>query len=157
MTEFALIALPLFLILFGIIQLGFLFGGQNGLTNAAREAARYGSTLPTPDAVVAAGNKALVLNQLTSVNLPQYIPGFLSSKVTLGSGNTEVIYCKKAIASEFSIHVRVRVVYRHPLFVPLVGRFFSSNDEWSLGATEDMRVEGPNRTAAGAAGFTTTC
>ena len=157
MTEFAIILLPFFLILFGIIQLGFLFGGQNGLTNAAREAARYASTLPTPDAVVAASNRTVVLDRLTNVNLPQYIPGFNSSKVTMGSGNTDVIYCKKPIASEFSIHVRVRVVYRHPLFVPLVGRFFSSNDEWSLGATEDMRVEGPNRTAAAAAGFTTTC
>ena len=63
LTEFALVAPLLFLILFGIIQLGFLFGGQNGLTNAAREAARYASTLPTPDTVVActrSGNNASV-------------------------------------------------------------------------------------------------
>jgi len=158
LTEFALVALPLFLILFGIIQLGFLFGGQNGLTNAAREAARYASTLPTPDAVVAGTNRTLVMDYLTNVNLKQYIPGYLPGKVTTGLGNTDVIYCKKALgASEFSIHVRVKVVYRHPLFIPLVGRLFSSNDEWSLGATEDMRVEGPNRTAATAASFPLTC
>jgi Flp pilus assembly protein TadG len=155
LPEFALVAIPLFMILFGIIQLGFLFGGQNGLTNAAREAARYASTLPTPDAVVAGNNRTLVLDRLINVNLKQYVPGYQSGKVTMG-GSTDVCYFKQAVGSEFSIHVRVKVLYRHPLFIPLIGNLFSSSNEWALGATEDMRVEGPNRTAATAAAFSAT-
>ena len=53
LPEFALVAPVFFLVLFGIIQMGFLLAGQNGMSNAAREAARYASTLPTPSLVVA--------------------------------------------------------------------------------------------------------
>lgn len=152
MTEFALVAPLLFLILFGIIQLGYLFGGQNGLTNAAREAARYASTLPTPDTVVAGTNAALAYDRLTNVNLRQYIPGFKPGNL---AGATSVQYCRKPVdLSNNSVHVRVTVAYRHPLFIPLVGRLFSSTDTWQLGATEEMRVEGPNRSTASSAAFT---
>jgi Flp pilus assembly protein TadG len=46
MAEFALIAPLFFLLMFGVIQMGILFGGQIGLTNAARDVARYASTVP---------------------------------------------------------------------------------------------------------------
>lgn len=163
LAEFALIAPLLFLILFGIIQLGFLFGGQNGLTNAARESARYASTLPTPDTVVACtgsgNNAATVQARLTTVNLRQYIPGFLAGNVVsaascsaavLAGTGTGVAYCARPNGDgTFAVRVRVSVAYRHPLFIPLVGRLFSSTDTWQLGAREEMRVEGPNRSTAG--------
>ena len=41
LSEFALVAPLFFLLAFGIIQLGLLFGGQNGLVSATRELARY--------------------------------------------------------------------------------------------------------------------
>lgn len=151
LTEFALVAPVLFLILFGIIQMGFLFAGQNGLTNAARESARYASTLPTPDTTLAASNATLVFNRLTNVNLEQYVPGYLAGNL---DGSTSVQYCREpADGSNYSILVRVDVSYRHPLFIPFVGRLFSSTDTWQLGATEEMRVEGPNRSAASSSGF----
>ena len=40
MVEFAMVLLPLLLIVVGIIQFGLLFGANVTLTNAAREAAR---------------------------------------------------------------------------------------------------------------------
>ncbi|HEX5590155.1 MAG TPA: TadE family protein, partial [Candidatus Limnocylindrales bacterium] len=46
LPEFALVAPLFFLLLFGVIQMGILFGGHIGLTNAAREVARYASTVP---------------------------------------------------------------------------------------------------------------
>lgn len=163
MTEFALIAPLLFLILFGIIQLGFLLGGQNGLTNAAREAARYASTLPTPDTVVACTgstpNATVVQSRLTTINLRQYIPGYVPGNVAAGapcsgpvlSGSaTGVAYCAELNPDgTYSVRVRVSVVYRHPLFIPLVGRLFSPTNTWQLGAIEEMRVEGPNRSSPG--------
>lgn len=159
MTEFALIAPLFFLILFGIIQLGFLLGGQNGLTNAAREAARYASTLPAPDKFVACtdpvNNASTVQTRLTTVNLPQYIPGFITGNVVSaaacsGAAGTGVAYCYRPNGDgTFSVRVRVSVVYRHPLFIPLVGRLFSATNTWQLGALEEMRVEGPNRSTDG--------
>jgi Flp pilus assembly protein TadG len=41
-VEFALLVVPLVLILFGIISFGLYFAGSLGLSNASREAARYG-------------------------------------------------------------------------------------------------------------------
>ncbi|HEU0236388.1 MAG TPA: TadE family protein [Candidatus Limnocylindrales bacterium] len=175
LPEFALIAPLFFLILFGIIQLGFLFAGQNGMTNAAREAARYASTLPTPDTFVsgscatAGTNAATVYNRLVGINLLQYLPGYRASNLTSGTGGlsscgswalagtgTGVGYCRSDNGDgTFSVRVRVAVVYRHPLFIPLVGRLFSNSDTWQLAAIEEMRVEGPNRSNSASGGFTT--
>lgn len=172
LVEFALIAPLLFLILFGIIQLGFMFGGQNGLSNAAREAARYGSTLPTPDTTVAGtcatsgANADLVYQRLINVNLLQYIAGYRPGSVIKASPlsgcaaaaaagtATGVQYCRlPADAGLYSVYVRVTVVYQHPIFIPLVGRLFGPGNYWQASATEQMRVEGPNRTATSSAGF----
>jgi Flp pilus assembly protein TadG len=168
MTEFALVAPLFFLVLFGVIQLGFLFAGQNGLTNAAREAARYASTLPTPDMTIAGNcsasgtNSKAVYDRLLAANLRQYIPGFTSGNLTyagalsacptaaLAETGTGVGYCADANGDgTFAVRVRVTVVYRHPLFIPLVGRLFSSTDTLQLLAAEEMRVEGPSRSSAG--------
>jgi Flp pilus assembly protein TadG len=168
LPEFALIAPIFFLVLFGIIQLGFLFAGQNGMSNAAREAARYASTLPTPDLTVAgngscsaAGNAKAVYDQFSQVNLRQYIPGFLSGNLTSAGGpacgaatlagtGTGVGYCVVTNPdSSFALRVRVSVLYRHPLFIPLVGQIFSSTNTWQLQAIEEMRVEGPDRATNG--------
>jgi Flp pilus assembly protein TadG len=168
MTEFALVAPLFFLVLFGVIQLGFLFAGQNGLTNAAREAARYASTLPTPDGTVSGNcstsgtNSKAVHDRLLAVSLPQYIPGFRSGNLTyigalsacstaaLATTGTGVGYCADANGDgTYAVRVRITVVYRHPLFIPLVGRIFSSTDTLQLLAAEEMRVEGPNRSTAG--------
>ena len=177
LPEFALVVPLFFLVIFGIIQLGFLLAGQNGLTNATREAARYASTLPTPDTSVAgtcaaAGSNAeMVYSRLKTVNLPQYIPGIQSGNIISGPGalsgcatwaqsgtGTGVAYCKRDNGdSTWSIRVRVRVIYAHPLFIPLVGQIFSSTNTLRLGAVEEMRVEGPNRSSSSAnlGGFTT--
>lgn len=172
LPEFALV-LPIFLlVVFGIVQLGFLLAGQNGLSNAAREAARYASTLPTPDPFVAGDcatsgtNARAAYDRLRTASLPQYVPGYLSSNLTTSSPlatcgtaainrtATGVGYCVKANPDgTYALRVRVAVVYRHPLFVPLVGRIFSSTDTWQLGVAEEMRVEGPDRSTAG--GFST--
>jgi len=174
LPEFALVVPIFLLVLFGIIQLGFLFAGQNGMSNAAREAARYASTLPTPDQTVAGsgscstvGNAKAVYDRLTQVNLPQYVPGFLLGNLTNAGGpacglaaiagtGTGVAYCSVTNAdTTHTVRVRVVVVYRHPLFIPLVGQIFSSTNTWQLQAIEEMRVEGPDRATDG--GFTTPC
>ena len=44
LAEFALVAPIFFLLVFSIIQLGLVFGTQNGLVNGVREAARRAAT-----------------------------------------------------------------------------------------------------------------
>ena len=51
LVEFALVLTPLFLIILGIVQFGFIFNAYVTMTNAAREAARDGVDLRLrPDA-----------------------------------------------------------------------------------------------------------
>jgi Flp pilus assembly protein TadG len=153
MTEFALIAPLFFLMLFAVIQLGFLLGGQIAISNAVRETARYAATVPTATA-------AQVLTELTTRQLPKAVPGFLASNVVVGPTATRVDYCSypnpnnAAGFASLSIKVRVTAVYRHSLFVPLVSNILDGSDGATDGAlratvTEEMRVENPRLTTTG--------
>lgn len=48
--EFALVLIPLLMIVFGIISFGLTFSNQLALENGAREAARFGAAYPVEDA-----------------------------------------------------------------------------------------------------------
>ena len=45
-AEFTIVAIPMLFLLLGILQFGLIYNAQVGLTNAIRDAARYGSGLP---------------------------------------------------------------------------------------------------------------
>jgi len=151
LTEFALIAPLFFLLLFAVIQLGFLMGGQIGLTNGVRETARYAATVPTATA-------AQVSTELLTRQLPKAIPGFRSGNI-VGGGATSVSYCyypnPNNVAGtypSFSLKVIVTAVYRHPLFVPIISNIidvFDGSNDSALTATarEEMRVENPRITS----------
>jgi Flp pilus assembly protein TadG len=160
LVEFALILTPLVIILFGIIQFGFLFGGQMGLVNAAREAARYAATLQVGNSTTATADRALTLTELKNNIMPRSIPGYLgpSNLVADGTaGSTDVCYIAYKNADQssglatttWSVRVRVQIRYRHPLFVPIVGNIVDGLDgtpgdhAFTLGASEEMRVENP--------------
>lgn len=49
-VEFALVLIPLLMIVFGIISFGITFSDSLALENAAREAARFGASYPVADA-----------------------------------------------------------------------------------------------------------
>ena len=69
-VEFALVSIPLFLLLFGIIQFGWAFYSQITISQAAREGARYASlqvpcgscVADTQAKVKASAGPAVVLN-----------------------------------------------------------------------------------------------
>lgn len=152
LPEFALIAPLFFILLFGILQFGFLFGGHIGLTNAARDAARYASVLQVGDATTASTNAAATMTELTKSGgfLSRAIPGYLSGNlVTAGTGRTAVCYAAFQNPDlTWSVRVRVQIAYRHPLFIPLVGALVDGIDGASDGtfrtsASEEMRVENP--------------
>lgn len=149
LTEFALIAPLLFLLLFSVIQLGFLMAGQIGFTNGVRETARYAATIPNATA-------ASVRTELLTKQLPKAIPGFRNGNIVAGS--TTVSYCyytnpnNTASYPSYSLRVIVSAVYRHPLFVPLISNILDgidgSNDSaLTASVREEMRVENPRITS----------
>ena len=153
LPEFALVLPVLLLMLFGIIQFGFTLSGYIGMSNAARETARYAATVPTATSVQ-------VLNELTAVQLAKAIPGFRSANVVVGPGGSEVAYCSAtnpndvAARPSYSIRVRVTAIYRHPLLIPFVGWIVdaidgSSDNALKARVVEEMRVENPRLTSTG--------
>ncbi|GAA1061565.1 TadE/TadG family type IV pilus assembly protein [Agromyces bracchium] len=74
-VEFALVVLPLVLILLGIIEFGYIFNQQLTVTNAAREGSRVlAITRDTGDAVSAATNAASTLVGTPVITTPTVCP-----------------------------------------------------------------------------------
>lgn len=153
LPEFALVLPVLLILMFGIVQFGFLFGGHVGLTNAARDAARYASVLQVGDAATASANATATMTELTkpggflSRAIPGYRPGNL---VTTGPSSTATCYetFPNPDGRTWSVRVRVQIAYRHPLIIPLVGAIVDGIDgapdgAFRTSATEEMRVENP--------------
>lgn len=137
LTEFALVAPLFFLLIFGVIQMGILFGGQIALTNTAREVARYASTVPASQSVTAIRNQA---NPILQRGIPAYN----------GSASvTGVAYCSYPNPTDpvtYSLKVIITIQYGHTLFVPLVGAFIDgfdgvSDNRYTTTAREEMKVE----------------
>jgi len=161
LVEFALIAPVLFLTFFAIIQFGFLFGGQNGLVNGVRDTARYASTYRVTDAASATATCAIVKTQLTN-NLKRELPGFAASRLrpAVAGAASPISYKWYANADgTYSIRVVISAKYDHPLFVPIVSNIVDGFDgardnNLTLGASEQMRIENPALTTNGG---TVTC
>lgn len=153
MAEFALILPIALLVLFGIIQFGFLFASQIGMVNALRETVRFASTSPVDNATIADGTKENICDYLLGKDayadngaldrMPGYEVSFAGpASVSYNSyqdphTNTPATY---------SVRVTVYAEYRHLLLVPLVnvildGLDGASDGRFRLSATEAMRVE----------------
>jgi hypothetical protein len=154
MTEFALVAPIFFLLVFSVIQFGVLFGGQNGLVAATRELARYAAPFHVRTATDASNvcNDTRLSSQLTGF-LRQSIPGYVSTNVE----QRQVTYSWIANPDgTYYVQLQIHVSYHFPLFVPLVGGLidgfdpnpWKSDNRYMLDATEQMRIENEDLTAA---------
>lgn len=157
LVEFALLLPLLTILLFGVIQFGFLFGGQIGLINAVREGTRYASTAP-----ISAPSSA-VCTQVWNA-LSRSIPGWT------GKTNTVLTYTYQTAADPtlaghpqtYSAFIQVQVIYKHPLFIPIVGSIIdgidgSVDNKFRVSDSEQMRVETQPMQSAPSVGGTTTC
>lgn len=151
LVEFSLILAPFLLIIFGIIQMGLLFSTQLGLSTAARDSARYASTMMTTSSSQAGTNGTTALADLRTRRLPQYVIAYTDSNlVTTGTKPTTVTYCQYqngGTPATWSIRVRAQVEYRQVLLLPLVsilidGLDGTNDSKFRLGSREEMRVEG---------------
>ncbi len=142
LVEFAFVVPVLLVIMLGIVQLGFVFSSQIGLTNGIREAARYAATNRTASPAQAATNAAATVTQLNAI-MPRNVNFFSASNVSAASAT----YCEYTDPrGDPSVRVRVIIQYRHPLFLPIIGPILDGVDgvaDNALGANavEEMRVE----------------
>lgn len=142
LAEFALVLPILALLLLGTIQFAFILAAQIGVTNAVREAARLAAvTTPTSTLAEANGNAVTIYNVLTGTNglLARNVFAYSNANV-VGAPDTFVCYrgFKDASLAQ-SVKVKVQVVYRHPIFVPLLEGLLGGG--LRIGASEELRVE----------------
>ena len=157
LAEFALIAPVLFVLLFGVIQLGLLFAGQNGLVNGVRDAARRAATYRVNDASL--GDTSIVSAVCSAVEdeltaqLRRSMPAFdvlrLHRTVSYHWESNPGPAPTGANPQNSFLYVQVQVSYDHPLYVPFVGIFFdaldgTSDNSFTLSSSEQMRVENPS-------------
>ena len=150
-------------ILLSILQFGILFSAQVGITNAVREAVRNASAIPVATAAnagTAANSVYLRLTDSTTGLLKRNGSGYsVSALVTGGSPpTTQVCYYSYTDATGgISIMARVEVVYKHPLFIPLISQILDGFDgatdqAYRLGTSEEIRVSNGQLSGAGGIG-----
>jgi len=163
LAEFALVLPILAIILLGIVQLAFIFGAQIGVTNAVREAARLAATTtPTVSFAEAQAHGPAVYGRLKADYLPDNVWAFdPAGLVEAGAGDTRICYTAVIdTATKDAVNVKVEAIYRHTIFIPLLGPLLDEIDGVAdgglrIGAAEEMRVENPELLAA--PGFGTLC
>jgi Flp pilus assembly protein TadG len=147
MAEFAIILPIALLILFGIIQFGFLFASQIGMVNALRETVRYASTSQVSDALTADFAKGEVCDHLSGEAMGK-MPGYENAFLGPSTVSYDSYPDPHEDPATYSVRITVYAEYRHLLLVPLVnvildGLDGAADSRFRLSATEAMRVENP--------------
>jgi len=149
LVEFAVVLLPLILVLVGILQFGFLFSAYVGVSNSAREAGRAG-TIYEYDANEGQGQNdlqrcqaiLLAAQQSLDVGVPGQFAGTCAA--VTGGGDLAIAYPDSATctgSSRTGCQLKVTLTFRQPIIVPLVGAFLkTTNDMISLRATVTMVI-----------------
>ena len=152
-AEFALASIPLLLLLLGILQFGFIYNAQVGLTNAVRDTARYGSSL-TANTDASATTAATNTFGFLTGSLDKYVAPYNSGLLVTGSGASEVCYSQHTDGNsgQTPVWVDVSAQYRHPLLVPLVGMIIdafdgSADGSFTITSSTELRVDNPSAPA----------
>ncbi len=139
LVEFALVLFPLFLIILGIVQFGFIFNTYVTMTSAAREGARSG-TIYIYSQALSKGQNDLARNNtiLTSVTnamnmlsktAPQFTTGgtWSQSGSTYTNGDLTISYVVPSGVTDndprTGEQVTVTATYHQDLIVPLIANF----------------------------------
>jgi Flp pilus assembly protein TadG len=141
LVEFSLILFPLFFILLGIIQFGFIFNTYVTMTNAARDAARLGTiyvytresgeTKATNDL---ARNESIRTQVMTSMNMlgttsPYFATGstWTQSGGTYTNGDLQITYALPTGVTDSETRmgqeITVSATYHQDLIIPLISAF----------------------------------
>jgi len=158
LVEFSLILMPLFLVLLGIIQFGFIFNTYITMTNASRDATRLGTiyvydrTL-TKDQNDLARNNSIKTQVLASMNgLSQTAPRFTTgstwtkSGLTYTNGDLTILYEIPADVTDSDPRTGERITvtanYHQDLVIPLISVLLpkDANGRMTLGGTVTMVI-----------------
>jgi Flp pilus assembly protein TadG len=158
LVEFSLVLMPLFLVLLGIIQFGFIFNTYVTMTNAARDAARLG-TIYVYDRTLTKDQNDLARNDsikdqvlLSMNNLAQSSPQFATtgswstSGSTYTNGDLVVTYDIPASVTDSDPRtgerITVTATYHQDLIIPLIAALLpkDSNGRMSLTGVVTMVV-----------------
>jgi Flp pilus assembly protein TadG len=136
LVEFALVLIPLLLLILGVVQFGLIFNSYVTMTNAAREGARTG-TIYVYDRTLskaqndAARNAAIRVQLLASMNLlsktsPQFAGGstWTQSGTTFTNGDMRITYALPAGVTDSDARtgqtITVRATYHQDLIIPMI-------------------------------------
>jgi len=151
LAEFAIVAPIFFLLVFGVLQLGLLFGAQNGLVDGVRDTARKAATYRVDEQTFADttvfSSICSTLQTELQAELKAKMPAFNPLGPPLRYHPTiQYEWKQNPTTSEYFLVANVKVVYDHPLFIPLVAKAINpaGNGSITLQASEQMRVENPS-------------
>lgn len=156
LVEFSLVLTPLFLLLLGIIQFGFIFNTYVTLTNATREAARSGSIYVYDRTLTKAQNdlarnEAMRTSLLSSMNLlgktaPQFTTGatWTQSGLTFTNGDLTVTYLVPAGVTDSDPRtgqrLTVRARYHQDLIIPIIENLLPRDAGGRLALTGEVTM-----------------
>ena len=163
LVEFAMVAPILFLMLFSVIQLGLLFGAQNGFVNGVRETARRASTYRVNEATFVDGSLtasicdtiATELANRLSASMPGYDGATRLSRTIRYRWIANPDAVPTSYVPTYFLSIEIDATYDHPLYVPLVDWFFDGLDatpgdhSLTMTASEEMRIENPPQAPPG--------
>jgi len=157
LVEFSLVMMPLFVIILGIIQFGFIFNAYVTMTNAAREGGRTGTVYiydPSKDKDQNDAARCEKVRQafVGSMNLlnktaPNFTNSSLSwthSGLTYTTGDLTCTYSNPAGVTETDARVgqqiTVRGLYHMDLIIPLIAQLLPRDAGGRLGLTSEVTM-----------------
>jgi Flp pilus assembly protein TadG len=156
LVEFSLVMMPLFVILLGILQFGFIFNAYVTITNATREGARSGTVyvyqpLQSKSWNDLARNNSIKANLLSAMNLlKKTSPNFTTtgswtpSGLVFTDGDLSVTYSNPAGVIETDARVgqqvTVRALYHQDLIIPLIAQLLPRDAGGRLGLTSEVTM-----------------
>jgi Flp pilus assembly protein TadG len=158
LIELAVVAPILILIIAGLVQFGVIWERQIGINNAIRDAARISATWEAKDTGTALSNAQATVDKVRALltNSQTYDENRMTVEVCVGTPSAHPL----DPASNHQVDVRIKIEYRHPLFLPLVDLILDgidgSNDQSLLASNvTEFHVEqsGDNNIASQAATF----
>lgn len=144
MVEFAIISVPFLILLFGILDFGMLFESRLALSNAVRQAARFGAVKPmswstanpAPSATIegqlqAAGGTTSIPNDDAHIKLVYFIPQGGGTAIQCGHFNVAGGYASDNGYSQSDCikvgnMIQVSTNYKYAMFTPLLAALYPS-------------------------------
>jgi Flp pilus assembly protein TadG len=156
LVEFSLVLMPLFFILLGIIQFGFIFNAYVTMTNAARDAARLGTVYIYDRSLSKAQNDlarntSIKSSVLASMNMlgktaPHFTTGstWTQSGLVFTNGDLIVTYAVPTgvtdTDSRTGEQVTVKATYHQDLVIPLIGELLPQDAGGRLRLTGEVTM-----------------